>query len=72
MDNYIPISPVSVSGANDNNGFSLQSSPFFNGLPLMLQETILQSGVKVENEDDLKRLVDNIYNQFSYAVYNAY
>ena len=62
MDNYIPISPVSVSGANDSNSFSLQSSPFFNGLPLMLQETILQSGAKVESEDELKKLVDNIYN----------
>lgn len=61
MDNYIPISPVSVSGANDSAEFSLQSSPFFNGLPLMMQETILQSNATVQSEEELKHLVDNLY-----------
>lgn len=59
MDNYIPISPVST--ANSADGFSLHSSPYFNGLPLMLQETIIQSGANVQNEDELKQLVENLY-----------
>lgn len=61
MDNYIPISPVSVSGAGDQSSFSLHSSPFFNGLPLMLQETILQSNATVQSEEELKQLVDHLY-----------
>lgn len=61
MDNYIPISPVSTGETENQGNFSLQSSPFFNGLPLMLQETILQSNATVQSEEELKQLVDHLY-----------
>ncbi|MBQ7288414.1 MAG: hypothetical protein IJW78_05535 [Clostridia bacterium] len=61
MSNKIPISPVSAAGADAQGSFSLQSSPFFNGLPIMLQESILQSNATVQSEDELKQLVDHLY-----------
>ena len=61
MDNYIPISPVANGNVQNQGGFSLQSSPFFNGLPLMLQETIMQSNATIQSEEELKQLVDHLY-----------
>lgn len=50
--------PISFPGAV--NAQNPQSSQYFNSLPPMVQETIMQTGVKFTNEDDLKKYAENL------------
>ncbi|MBC8585559.1 hypothetical protein [Youxingia wuxianensis] len=49
---------------SDVNTFSqnLDSNPFFQSLPIYVQENIKQSGVKISNETDLRKCAENLMN----------
>lgn len=38
----------------------LLNSEYFNSLPLIIQESILQSGASFDSEDELRKFVSNI------------
>lgn len=43
-----------------NSKYTFESSPYFKSLPSNIQETIKQSGITINSEDDLKECVKTL------------
>ncbi|MBO5746116.1 MAG: hypothetical protein J6S13_03410 [Clostridia bacterium] len=43
-----------------NNSFDVRNSGFFKGLPPFLQESIMQSGAEITNEQELKAAAEQL------------
>lgn len=48
---------------NNNSKEGLENNPYFQSLPSNVQETIKQSGIKIDSEEDLKECAEKLMNR---------
>ncbi len=45
--------------------YQIQSSPFFQSLPLAVQESVMQSGIQFQNDDEIRMFAETVKKTLS-------
>ena len=52
---------------NQNNSYDARESQYFKSLPLFVQESILQAGSAITNDEELRRTAEQIILRDNYS-----